>query len=159
MRINRAVSLGCGAIAGMVWVAVLSLLIPSGDAGVAGDLLLDRNTPHPPCPRAVGVGVAKQQPDGLHPRVVIRPLELLELQDQPAERQGPRRVPELRKREHSQPELHDRQYRKPVTLPEASDGDGTLSYTLSPDVPGLTFDPATRTLSGTPTTPDTYSMT
>ena len=38
------------------------------------------------------------------------------------------------------------------TLPAASGGDGTLAYTLSPDLPaGLTFEPATRLLSGTPT--------
>ena len=38
-----------------------------------------------------------------------------------------------------------------LTLPEASGGDGVLSYALTPEPPtGLTFDPATRTLSGTP---------
>ena len=47
----------------------------------------------------------------------------------------------------------------PLTLPEASDGDGTLTYRLSPEVPGLTFDPNTRRLAGTPTTADTYNMT
>ena len=37
-------------------------------------------------------------------------------------------------------------------LPEASGGDGTLSYALTPDLPaGLTLDAATRTVSGTPT--------
>ena len=46
-----------------------------------------------------------------------------------------------------------------LTLPEASDGDGTLSYTLSPEVPGLAFDPSTRQLTGTPTTVSTYAMT
>ena len=46
-----------------------------------------------------------------------------------------------------------------VTLPEASSGNGALSYALEPKVPGLTFDMATRTLSGTPTTPATYGMT
>ena len=42
-----------------------------------------------------------------------------------------------------------------LTLPEASGGTGTLSYTLTPDasIPaGLSFDPDTRTLAGTPTT-------
>ena len=39
----------------------------------------------------------------------------------------------------------------PLTLPEASGGDGTLSYSLTPSVPGLTFNAATRALSGTPT--------
>ena len=38
-------------------------------------------------------------------------------------------------------------------LPEASGGDGTPSYALSPDLPaGLALDAATRTVSGTPTT-------
>ena len=39
-----------------------------------------------------------------------------------------------------------------LTLPLASGGNGALSYSLSPDPPaGLVFDPAARTLSGTPT--------
>ena len=46
----------------------------------------------------------------------------------------------------------------PLALPEASGGNGTLSYSLSPTVPGLTFAAATRTLNGTPTTADTYEM-
>ncbi len=38
------------------------------------------------------------------------------------------------------------------TLPAATDGDGALTYTISPDLPaGLVFDSATRLLSGTPT--------
>ena len=45
------------------------------------------------------------------------------------------------------------------TLPEATGGKETLVYTLAPEVPGLTFDAATRVLSGTPTTPGTYDMT
>ena len=45
------------------------------------------------------------------------------------------------------------------TLPEATGGEETLVYTLAPEVPGLTFDAATRVLSGTPTTPGTYDMT
>ena len=41
-----------------------------------------------------------------------------------------------------------------VTLPTASAGNRPLTYSLSPTPPaGLTFDPATRLLSGTPTTP------
>ncbi len=41
---------------------------------------------------------------------------------------------------------------EPLTLPEAAGGDGPLRYALSPAPPaGLTLDPATRTLSGTPT--------
>ena len=46
-----------------------------------------------------------------------------------------------------------------VTLPEASDGDGALSYTLEPVPPGLSFDAADRVLSGTPTTVDVYDVT
>ena len=39
-----------------------------------------------------------------------------------------------------------------LTLPEATGGDGTLAYGLSPALPeGLSFDAATRTLTGTPT--------
>ena len=47
----------------------------------------------------------------------------------------------------------------PLTLPEASGGNGTLSYSLAPTVPGLTFTAATRTLSGTPTSAGSYDMT
>ena len=47
----------------------------------------------------------------------------------------------------------------PLTLPEASGGNGTLSYSLTPTVPGLTFTAATRTLSGTPTSAGSYDMT
>ena len=46
-----------------------------------------------------------------------------------------------------------------LTLPEATGGDGTLTYTLTPRVPGLAFDAATRQLSGTPTTANTHNMT
>ena len=46
-----------------------------------------------------------------------------------------------------------------LTLPEASGGNGTLSYTLTPDVPGLSFDGVTRRLTGTPSTAGTYAMT
>ena len=46
-----------------------------------------------------------------------------------------------------------------LTLPEASGGNGTLSYSLAPTVPGLTFAAATRTLGGTPTSAGTYDMT
>ncbi len=39
-----------------------------------------------------------------------------------------------------------------VTLPAASGGDGTIAYSVSPDLPsGLSFDASTRRLSGTPT--------
>ena len=47
----------------------------------------------------------------------------------------------------------------PLTLPEASGGNGTLSYSLAPTVPGLTFDTATLTLSDTPTSAGSYDMT
>ena len=47
----------------------------------------------------------------------------------------------------------------PLTLPRASGGNGSLSYSLTPTVPGLTFAAATRTLSGTPTSAGSYDMT
>ena len=58
----------------------------------------------------------------------------------------------------------DRSYRTgtaidALTLPEASGGDGTLRYSLSPEVPGLSFDGETRELSGTPTEAGAYAMT
>ena len=46
-----------------------------------------------------------------------------------------------------------------LILPAASGGNGPLSYSLQPAVPGLAFDPSTRTLSGTPTAAGTYDMT
>ncbi len=50
-----------------------------------------------------------------------------------------------------------------VVLPAAAVGTGTLSYAITPTLPpGLTFNPATRTLSGTPTgtlTATTYTYT
>ena len=46
-----------------------------------------------------------------------------------------------------------------LTLPEASGGNAPLSYSLSPNVPGLTFNASTRQLSGTPSTAGTYAMT
>ena len=46
----------------------------------------------------------------------------------------------------------------PLTLPAASGGEGPLSYSLRPPVPGLTFDPVTRMLGGTPTTAGTYDV-
>ena len=40
---------------------------------------------------------------------------------------------------------------RPLTLPAASGGDGRLNYTLGPELPpGLSFDSAARTLTGTP---------
>ena len=45
------------------------------------------------------------------------------------------------------------------TLPEASGSDGALTYSISPPLPaGLTFDAATRVLSGTPTTPQAATL-
>ncbi|MDD9996279.1 MAG: putative Ig domain-containing protein [Rhodospirillaceae bacterium] len=46
-----------------------------------------------------------------------------------------------------------------LTLPEASGGEGPLTYSLSPEVPGLSFNATTRRLTGTPTAAGTYNMT
>ena len=46
----------------------------------------------------------------------------------------------------------------PLVLPAASGGSGSLTYSLRPDIPGLAFDPARRTLSGTPTEPGSHHM-
>ena len=46
-----------------------------------------------------------------------------------------------------------------LTLPEASGGDGALRYSLSPPVPGLSFDAAQRQLTGTPTEIGNYAVT
>ena len=46
-----------------------------------------------------------------------------------------------------------------VTLPAATGGSGELTYSLTPEVPGLTFAASTRVLSGTPTTAGSYAMT
>ena len=45
-----------------------------------------------------------------------------------------------------------------LQLPAATGGTGTLTYTLT-SVPGLTFTPGTRTLSGTPNTAGTTTLT
>ena len=45
-----------------------------------------------------------------------------------------------------------------VTLPEAT-GDGDHTYSVTPMVAGLSFNPTSRVLSGTPTVADTYPMT
>ena len=47
----------------------------------------------------------------------------------------------------------------PLVLPAATGGDGHLTYTLVPTVPGLEFNARTRTLRGTPTAAGTRSMT
>ena len=44
-------------------------------------------------------------------------------------------------------------------LSEATGGNGALTFRLTPEVPGLRFDPRTRRLSGTPTRAGTYRMT
>ena len=46
-----------------------------------------------------------------------------------------------------------------LTLPAATGMDGNLTYSLSPDVPGLSFDGETRELSGTPAEAGRYAMT
>ena len=46
-----------------------------------------------------------------------------------------------------------------LTLPAASGGDGALTYSLSPEVPGLTFNATVRRLTGTPTAAGSYDMT
>ena len=46
-----------------------------------------------------------------------------------------------------------------LTLPEASGGDGSLTYSLTPNVPGLSFNATTRRLTGTPTSTGSHSMT
>ncbi len=46
-----------------------------------------------------------------------------------------------------------------LTLPEASGGNGALTYSLSPSIPGLSFNATTRRLTGTPTTAGSHSMT
>ncbi|MDE0004569.1 MAG: putative Ig domain-containing protein, partial [Rhodospirillaceae bacterium] len=62
------------------------------------------------------------------------------------------------------PGLDDRIYTAGIaidalTLPAASGGEGTLTYSLSPEVPGLRFDPQTRRLSGTPSEAGEFLMT
>ena len=47
----------------------------------------------------------------------------------------------------------------PVTLPEATGSNGDLTYSLTPVPAGLTFAPATRVLSGTPTAVGRHGVT
>ena len=46
-----------------------------------------------------------------------------------------------------------------LALPSATGGEGRLTYTLQPRVPGLVFDINRRMLTGTPTAEGTYAMT
>ena len=48
----------------------------------------------------------------------------------------------------------------PLTLPAVTDGtgNGAITYTLSPAIPGLTLNPTSRVLTGTPTTVPTVTM-
>ena len=46
-----------------------------------------------------------------------------------------------------------------LALPAAAGGNGSLIYSLTPAVPGLSFDTQARQLTGTPTSTGTYSMT
>ena len=48
----------------------------------------------------------------------------------------------------------------PLVLPAASGGNGALTYSVRPvpPAPGLTFNPGTRTLSGTATTAGYYNV-
>ena len=46
-----------------------------------------------------------------------------------------------------------------LALPVASGGNGTLAYSLSPSVPGLSFNASTRQFTGTPSTAGTHAMT
>ena len=46
-----------------------------------------------------------------------------------------------------------------LVLPEAGGGNGSLTYSLTPSIPGLSFDQNSRTLTGTPTTAGTHDMT
>ncbi|MDE0449630.1 MAG: putative Ig domain-containing protein [Spirochaetaceae bacterium] len=49
---------------------------------------------------------------------------------------------------------------RPLVLPAATGGSGTLRYSLEPSVPpGLEFDAVERTLTGTPTTAGSYPIT
>ena len=47
----------------------------------------------------------------------------------------------------------------PLVLPAATGGDSPLTYSLTPNVPGLVFTSPTRTLQGAPTAAGTHSMT
>ena len=99
---------------------------------------------------------------------------IYDLQVKPAEEAGSWRIIRLMDEELPEPDtqptfgslgpLDDQIYRvseaiTALTLPSASGGNGTLSYRLSPAVAGLTFDAASRRLSGTPTQSGTQNLT
>lgn len=60
------------------------------------------------------------------------------------------------------PSISDKTYRSgdyvSERLPTATGGNGSLTYSLTPTIPALTFDAGTRTLSGTPPQAGTYHM-
>ena len=45
-----------------------------------------------------------------------------------------------------------------LALPQATGGNGTITYTLTPAIPGLTLNPTSRVLTGTPTTAATSAQ-
>lgn len=47
----------------------------------------------------------------------------------------------------------------PLELPEAIGGDAPLTYSFEPEIPGLSFDPDSRRLTGTPTVANFYEVT
>ena len=47
----------------------------------------------------------------------------------------------------------------PLALPAATGGNAPLTYSLTPNVPGIRFDAATRTVAGTPTAAGDHAMT
>lgn len=47
----------------------------------------------------------------------------------------------------------------PLALPAATGGTGALTYSLTPEIPGLAFDAVARELRGTPTETGTWDMT
>ena len=66
---------------------------------------------------------------------------------------GPRHRhrPDLRRRDHLPPDLHGGTA-VDLTLPAATGGEGAITYTLTPAIPGLTLDATTGALTGMPTT-------
>ena len=58
-----------------------------------------------------------------------------------------------------QPGQHGWRGDRPAEVARGTGGDGPLTYSLTPDVPGLSFNTTSRRLRGTPTTAGTYDMT